>query len=375
MPRHLLRFVAIGPLGVALGAVQYELLFRLLRVADHRHAIAWFVSAVIGVAWVHALHCRFTFRGPRTPRWRDTVGRAYLLYSASIAVGTALMWLLADEIGVARTLAWLATTAATSLMNFLLLRRLLVPRDHSEDRALRPEDITVVVPTKDERHNIDAFLDALPPEVALLVVDAGSDGTAEHLLARRPARTMVLRYAGHIAAARQHGAEAARTPWLLFTDADVTFAAGYFETLRALPLAPDVVGIAGTKRAGGRFRAYDRAFRLGQRLSHAVGIPAATGSNLLLRRDALLAAGGFDLALRVNEDSEVAWRMAREGGRFVLAPHLVVHERDHRRLERGVLRKLAHTAARCTALWLGVLPERWRAADWGYWRPAPPLED
>lgn len=51
------RFVAVGPLGVALGAVQIKLLWLLNPVASHRAASTWIISSAIGVLWVHALHC------------------------------------------------------------------------------------------------------------------------------------------------------------------------------------------------------------------------------------------------------------------------------------------------------------------------------
>ncbi len=385
--RQFLRFLAVGPVGMALGAVQYELLWRLNPLDTVRAGSTWVVSSLLGVAWVHALHQRVTFRGSARRGWRETVGRAYALYAGSIALGTALMHGLVDELALPRTPAWLATTALTSLLNFVVLRRLLgadVPREGAGDAAaggragaggIALHDLTVVVPTKDEARNVGAFLRSLPPEVALIVVDASRDGTRDRIRALRPARTRIIDCPGDIPRARQRGAEHASTPWLLFTDVDVSFADDYFARLAARPVDARCAGLVGTKRSRDRFRGYHALFTAGQRLCAWVGIPAATGSNMLLRRDALLACGGFDPALRVNEDSEVMWRCQRAGHAVRFAPELVVFSRDHRRLERGVARKLLHTAARCVALYLGVLPARWRAADWGYWAPvAPPRE-
>jgi glycosyltransferase involved in cell wall biosynthesis len=91
--------------------------------------------------------------------------------------------------------------------------------------------LTVIVPTRNEAHNIPTFLRSLPPEVALIGVDASQDDTAEMMMAFRPDQTLVIRHSSRITEARQMGAEAARTPWLLFTDADVVFAPDYFEHL------------------------------------------------------------------------------------------------------------------------------------------------
>ena len=100
----------------------------------------------------------------------------------------------------------------------------------------------------------------------------------------------------------------------------------------------------------------------------ALRIPAASGSNMLVRADAFAAVGGFDTALTCNEDSELGWRIARAGFEWRCDSRLVAFATDHRRLRRGVLRKTLHTVFRCSALYLGLIPRRWRGHDWGYWR-------
>lgn len=47
-----------------------------------------------------------------------------------------------------------------------------------------------------------------------------------------------------------------------------------------------------------------------------------------------------------------------------------VYATDHRRLERGLLRKTAHTLSRCLLLYWDLVPSRWRNGDWGYWSEA-----
>jgi hypothetical protein len=61
------------------------------------------------------------------------------------------------------------------------------------------------------------------------------------------------------------------------------------------------------------------------------------------------------------------WRLKRNGNRCHFEPDLVVWATDHRRLERGRLRKTAHSLLRCTLLYTGLMPNRWRKRDWGYW--------
>lgn len=226
------------------------------------------------------------------------------------------------------------------------------------------EDVTVVLPTRNEADNIIPFLASLPPQVALIVVDASDDATPRLIEANRPACTTLIRSHVHIAEARNIGARAAHTPWLLFTDADVSFAPDYFARLNHYVAQS---ALYGPKLAQQEFATYYRWFVRGQKVLAALRIPAVTGSNLLVRRGVFLAAGGFDPTLRCNEDSELGWRLARRKVPVTFAPDLVVFERDHRRLRRGVVRKTLHSLTRCSLLYTGLLPERLRRGDWGYW--------
>jgi glycosyltransferase involved in cell wall biosynthesis len=229
---------------------------------------------------------------------------------------------------------------------------------------VRFEHITVVVPTRNEEHKIVAFLDSLPPWIQLVVVDASQDGTPELIEAHRPERTLVLRHPGGVSEARQVGAEATKTPWVLFSDADVIFPPDYFGRLASYTRY-DVV--YGPKLSTGEFASYYRWSARGQGLLHRLGIPAASGSNLLVSRHAFFATGGFDLQLSCNEDTELVWRIKQRGYPVLFVPELAVYARDHRRLERGALRKTTHSLVRYTLLYFDLIPPRWRVHDWGYW--------
>lgn len=235
---------------------------------------------------------------------------------------------------------------------------------------MRLSDLAIVLPTRNERRNIRAFLSSLPEDALLVVVDSSDDETPDIIRSTRPQRTVLIQQTCNVTAARQLGAEAVNAPWLLFTDADVTFAPDYFERLAQLDADdPRLGAIYGPKLSRDRFQGYYRWFTYGQRIFAACGVPAATGSNLILRRAALQAVGGFDLTLTCNEDSEIAWRVRRHGYRTRFAPSIVVYARDHRRLERGVTRKVVHSSLRCFLLYFNLLPSRWRGQDWGYWSP------
>jgi glycosyltransferase involved in cell wall biosynthesis len=234
-----------------------------------------------------------------------------------------------------------------------------------------PAKLTIIVPTRNEAANIGAFLDSIPAEVELIVVDKSTDATAELVRRRRARHTTILACNESLTVARQRGALAARTRWLLFTDADVTFAPGYFAALAELLAAESSRGVAmllGPKLSAGGYDGHYRRLAVAQRVLAALRIPAASGSNMCVRADAFAAVGGFDTALTCNEDSELGWRIARAGFAWRCDARLVAFATDHRRLLRGALRKTLHTVLRCSALYLGLIPRRWRGHDWGYWR-------
>lgn len=226
-------------------------------------------------------------------------------------------------------------------------------------------DITLVLPTRDEAHNIGAFLATVPPEIQLIAVDASRDQTPELIEALRPRNTLVLREPGTVTEARQRGAELAKTSWLLFSDADIVFSPDYFDRLTRLE---GHVVYYGPKLSRDRFQHYYRGFAGGQALSHAFGIPAASGSNLLIPRCALTATGGFDRRLNCNEDSELVWRVKRAGFRVRFLPDLIVFATDHRRIAGGRTRKTLHSILRCALLYTNLMPRKYRSYDWGYWQ-------
>ena len=88
---------------------------------------------------------------------------------------------------------------------------------------------------------------------------------------------------------------------------------------------------------------------------------------MLVRRRALYEAGGFDRDLSCNEDSLLTWKIHRCGYKVPYADGLRVYETDHRRLDRGLVKKSLHSIVRCIMLFSGLFGKRLRASDWGYW--------
>ncbi|WP_051062285.1 glycosyltransferase [Ilumatobacter nonamiensis] len=234
--------------------------------------------------------------------------------------------------------------------------------------GISADQVTVIVPTKNEVGNIERFLGSLPPDVRLVVVDSSTDATPDLIARTRPERTTVIHEDVNIPAARQLGASVSSTPWLLFTDADVAFEPDYFEHLATTDVDRRCGGLVGAKGTMDGFDLYHRIFLAGQVALTTAGIPAATGSNMLVRRSTLIEVGGFDRQLSVNEDTELMFRVHRSGWSVRMRADLKVVSFDHRRLEAGVARKFVHGTIRNTALFLGVFGSAVRGSDWGYWQ-------
>jgi glycosyltransferase involved in cell wall biosynthesis len=229
--------------------------------------------------------------------------------------------------------------------------------------------ISVIVPTKNEASNIPYLLASLPGEVQLVVCDASTDGTAAPVTRLRPANTLVVEAPGTIAEARQQGARASDGDLLVFSDADVEFDPSYFDRLAD---SADWDGVCGAKLSREQFLGhYSTMLRAQQIVYRRFGIAAASGSNMAITRDAFTAIGGFRPTLRCNEDTELFLRGGRRGLRLRFDQGLIVWARDHRRLHRGRIRKIAHSLIRNCLLYFTccrkTLP-RLLEDDWGYWR-------
>lgn len=79
---------------------------------------------------------------------------------------------------------------------------------------------------------------------------------------------------------------------------------------------------------------------------HRLGIRAASGSNMGVRRDVFMRVGGFRMDLPVNEDTELMLRVQRCGFRVGYVRCLAVRWVDDRWLDAGVARTLTHTLSR-----------------------------
>lgn len=240
--------------------------------------------------------------------------------------------------------------------------------------------ISVVVATHNRRPLLGRLVRALEaqeeaPAYELIVVDdASTDGTTDELerlraTARVPLVPLRLDVNRGPATARNAGWRRARAPLIAFTDDDCAPGPGWLAWLAHRLQDADVV----------QGRTLPDPDQMSQRnaFSHSVLVEDEWGfyeaCNMGYRRSVLEQLDGFDESFRrpFGEDTDLAWRAKRSGGRVVFeSAALVLHDvrpqtyvehlRDLRRRE-GVVRAMKHN------------PELRELCHYRvFWRPAHP---
>jgi GT2 family glycosyltransferase len=231
----------------------------------------------------------------------------------------------------------------------------------------------VVVATYQRRDLLARCLEGLDAQVLddgafeVIVVDDGStDGTGALLEAwasRGPDRhAVLLEHNVGAAAARNAGVARASAPIVAITDDDCVPSPRWLAHGLAAMAAPDVAVVQGATHP-------DPDVPLGswprtQQIEELTWLFETC--NIFYRRDALLAAGGFDEGLRwFGEDTTAGWRVLRAGGRATFAAdaevvHAVVHPGFTAFIEHARhYRSWPALVARCPELRDAALWHRW----------------
>jgi GT2 family glycosyltransferase len=237
----------------------------------------------------------------------------------------------------------------------------------------RPE-VSIVMPfagsPAEAREALQA-LDALEtrPGDELILVDNSGTVSLESLGGEKPGvkvvKASVERSPAH---ARNAGAAQAAAEWILFLDADVRPRPGLLDAFWSEPIADDVGAVAGEVISSGE--AASLASRYGAARSFLAQEahynhpfrPRAAAANLLVRRAAFLALGGFYEGLRAAEDTDFTWRLQEAGWRLEL------------RLEAQVEHRYRTTVTELRRQWRGYAAGRaWLARRYDGFAPEPAL--
>ena len=211
--------------------------------------------------------------------------------------------------------------------------------DDDDRRMPRP---TVVIPTYNRRARLERVLQALSVQdfaedfETVVVSDGSDDGTAEYLRSERVPLPVVacLQANAGPASARNAGVREATGDLIVFLDDDVVptpaLVREHVETHARLGERVVVIGpmLDPPDHTMSIYVRYEQAMLAKQYDAMIRGDWAATArqfytGNASLRREHVVAAGGFNTALRRAEDVELALRLDAMGLSFVFAPAAV----------------------------------------------------
>ena len=181
---------------------------------------------------------------------------------------------------------------------------------------------SVVIPTLNEEKFIGDCLRSLRaqtvPPSEIIVVDNGSTDKTVEIAEKLSDRVIIIPDVG-VAALRQAGADAAKNPIIVSTDADTTHPDFWLEKLLRHFSDPNVVAVGGSIRPSNPGPMEDL---YAKSLSASASAGMFSGANMAFRRDALLKSGGY-LKVKRAEDWALSTRL-RNQGRIVYDPEAYV---------------------------------------------------
>lgn len=204
-------------------------------------------------------------------------------------------------------------------------------------------DISIVVVARNEEKNIAKCLDSLIAQdfprdkYEIIVVDGASGDKTGEICQGYPVKLLRLAHSG-ISYQRNVGVEAAKAPYIAFTDADciaertwlkklmnqieksdknVVAVGGPNLVLDEDPPLSKVIGYAQETflGSGGSPQSY--------RITKVSYVNSISNCNILYRRE-IIAQEKYDEALSVGDDCELNFRLKQKGYRFLYLPDIVV---------------------------------------------------
>jgi len=188
-----------------------------------------------------------------------------------------------------------------------------------------PQLFDVVVPVYDDAAALARCLETLDGVQVTVVDDGSADAAAVRDLADKHRATVVrLERNNGPAAARNRGSAHGAADLVAFVDSDAVVDVRALSRLSEHFADPDVVAVAPRVRAavdaGGVLGALAVSWSpldLGPEPAHVHAggrIAYVPSTVLMVRREPLLAVGGFDESMRYGEDVDLVWRLIERGG-------------------------------------------------------------
>lgn len=170
--------------------------------------------------------------------------------------------------------------------------------------------ITIVIPCKNEEDYIGYLLDDLARQVGstqIIIADASTDNTRKVIKEKKKQHDLNIKIVkgGPVSEAKNRGASHAKTPYILFIDADVRFFTGteiadsvcIFESHNLDLLGMYIKCYDGDIRASIGFTLFNIVNSVMQYF-----VPFAVGAFMLTRRDRFEELGGFPCKYPTSED-------------------------------------------------------------------------
>jgi GT2 family glycosyltransferase len=229
--------------------------------------------------------------------------------------------------------------------------------------------VAIVIITRDRAEDLErtlARLRRLPERPRVVVVDNGSrDGTRELVAGAFPEVTLIEQDRAAGAAGRTAGVLAVEAPYVAFCDDDSWWEPGALGgAADVLDAHPDVALVAARVTLPGGREEPTCAAMAASPLAGRPGLPGPpirgfVACGAVVRRDAYLAAGGFDPAYGVGgEEQPLAAELADRGWELVYVDRLLAHHRPSGQRDTGSRRAIATR----NDLWFAWQRRPWRGA-------------
>ncbi|MCS6776837.1 MAG: glycosyltransferase family A protein [Chloroherpetonaceae bacterium] len=209
--------------------------------------------------------------------------------------------------------------------------------------------ISVVIPTYNRRESLLRALRALTRQTfpaghfeVIVVSDGSTDGTKEAVQAlQTPYQlTFVEQSNSGPSVARNRGAELAQAPLLVYMDDDIEPVPGFLQEHASAHAGVEDLVLIGPQseppdESAPHWIAWEHRMLQRQYDNFVNGVWRAGPNNLYsgnfsVRREHLLAVGGFDVRFTRQEDVELGFRLAQRGLRFDFNPRAIGYHRPTR---------------------------------------------